>query len=111
MSTETEEAEQRIQLNHQHEKEWNDLLAQDIRTRIALNDKHQREHNQSYLDEINFRDRALLTNHQLVEIKELSRANRAVRISMRKRHALEDQELSIANDLPRRVEGENIVLG
>ncbi|MDB5243699.1 MAG: hypothetical protein JWP57_4324 [Spirosoma sp.] len=93
MKTEKKESEQQIQLNRQHLTEWNDLLSQEIRVRMALERKHQQEQTQSYLEEINFRDRAVLATRQVVAIKELIKQNRLVRITMSKRHSQENQDL------------------
>lgn len=93
MGIDKEKNEQRIQLNRQHLKEWNDLLSNEIRTHIALDDQHKQEHRQSYLDEINFRDRAMLATRHLDAIRELVQQNRIIRITMQKRHSQEQKDL------------------
>ncbi len=94
MDTDGDKDEERIQLNRQHLKEWNDQLDLEVRSRIALDKKHKNEHKQAQLEEVNFLDRAALAKRQVVEIRELSQQNRLARIAIRKRHTQECDELN-----------------
>jgi hypothetical protein len=94
MSSEGEKSEQRLQLNRQQLTEWNDLLALEIRTRIALDNKHKQDSRQAYLDELNFRDRAVLATQQLQAIRDLAQQNRLIRITMQQRHTQENKDLT-----------------